>query len=206
MRCDEAFEALSAACDGALAADEVTDLDRHLSDCAACKATATELSTLNRRLRGNAREQAGPPAALERRIRALIEPAPAPRRWPFSFGFALVGATGALAALSIVANATPAQTPRAAGAALANDAPRPTRSGRPCRLVDNQATRSPLGRACADGGLAAARLAMQQMVDRANARGTKKITCGTCHRDQIRFDLRKDARMRLDDLLALAPT
>jgi anti-sigma factor RsiW len=203
MRCDEAFEALSAACDGALAADEAMTLDHHLAGCEACQTSAGELRTLNRRLRGSAREQAAPPAALERRIRTMLEPAPAPRRWPFSFGFALVGATGALAALGVVANARPAHTPNAPGAETAGETSRAT--SRPCRLVDRNSARSPVGRACSDGGFAAARLAMQQMVNRANARGNK-LTCGTCHRDQIRFDLHKDARLRLDDLLARTST
>ncbi|HEY0709161.1 MAG TPA: anti-sigma factor [Polyangia bacterium] len=214
MRCDEAFEALSAACDGALAVDEATSLEHHLARCEGCQARATELRTLNRRLRGSGREQAGPPPRLESRIRALLTPPPpAARRWPFTFGFAVVGATGALAALSIVANAAPQRAGRALGGEMAAAAGSNGESSRPCRNGERRErrgpARSPITRACAEGGFAAARLAMQQMVDRANAKGAGKlgkITCGTCHRDQIRFDLRDDARVRLNDLLALAPT
>jgi hypothetical protein len=215
MRCEEAFEALSAASDGALAVDEATSLEHHLACCEGCQARATELRTLNRRLRGSGREQAGPPAALESRIRALLAPPPSTaRRWPFTFGFAVVGATGALAALSIVANAAPQRAAtRALGGEMANATGSNGETSRPCRNVERRerrgSARSPITRACAEGGFAAARLAMQQMVDRANAKGAGKlgkITCGTCHRDQIRFDLRDDARVRLNDLLALAPT
>ena len=53
-------------------------------------------------------------------------------------------------------------------------------------------------------GLPRAKMAMQDLVKRARERGLK-FECRTCHRNETRFDLREDARVWLNQLLA-SPT
>jgi hypothetical protein len=107
MRCQEAFEALSARFDGELRATEIPLLQAHLAGCPDCRRREGELGQVARRLRGAAVEQAAVPAALRARITRSIAP-PAPRRVPFVFGLAFLGAGVSLGALAMVARARPA--------------------------------------------------------------------------------------------------
>src|SRR5205809_1857868 len=110
MRCQEAFEALSARFDGELRASEIPLLQIHLAGCAACRAQEQELSLVARRLRGAAAEQPQVPAALRAHITRSIA-APPPRRLPFLFGLTFLGAGVAVGALAVVARARPAAAP-----------------------------------------------------------------------------------------------
>jgi anti-sigma factor RsiW len=106
MRCQEAFEAISARFDGELRPAEAAPLEAHLAGCPTCRAHAAELGPLARRLRGAAAEQPPVPAALRARIQRAVTP-PAPRRMPFVFGLAFLGAGAALGAVTMVARARP---------------------------------------------------------------------------------------------------
>jgi anti-sigma factor RsiW len=191
MRCQEAFEAMSARFDGELEASEATRLGDHLASCEACRTEeatlAASFATVTRRLRGAAAEQPPLPPFMAKRISHLITP-PAPRRSPFGiFGLAFLGATASLAAAALVARARPAEP-----AGVAQNA---------CQIAGGD---SPMAEACATGGLPRAKMAMQDVVKRARARG-QKFECRTCHRNETRFDLREDARLWLSQLLA-SPT
>jgi predicted anti-sigma-YlaC factor YlaD len=186
MRCQEAYEALSARMDGELEAAEGPRLAAHLAGCASCRAQEEELLLLGRRLRGAAAEQTELSPFAVQRITHLVSP-PAPRRVPFVFGLAFLGATASLAAAALVARARPAE-PAGVVAGQAEAA---------CQIAGGT---SPLSGACATGGLAGAKLAMQDVVKRAQARGLK-FECRTCHRNDTRYDLRENARVWLSQLL-----
>jgi anti-sigma factor RsiW len=190
MRCQEAFEALSARFDGELAPGEVALLAAHLSDCAACRAQESEMANVARRLRGAAAEQPAISPFAAKRIAHLVSSPPAPRRVPFVFGLAFLGATASLAAAALMARARPEP---ANLSEVAQEAP--------CLIAGGE---SPLATACATGGLPLAKVAMQDMVKRARTRGLK-FECRSCHRNETRFDLRENARVWLNQLLA-SPT
>jgi anti-sigma factor RsiW len=70
----------------------------------------------------------------------------------------------------------------------------------PCRHATSG--ESPIARACASGGLPAAHAAMRTLVrDIRRQRG--RLDCHSCHLDRTTFDLRPDARVRLQQVLGL---
>jgi anti-sigma factor RsiW len=195
MRCQEAFEAMSARFDGELEPGEAPKLAAHLAGCEACRAEEVNLGALARRLRGSAAEQPTLSPFAAQRIAHLVTP-PAPRRSPFGiFGLAFLGATASLAAAALVARARPAEPVGLVAGQEAADAPAR------CLIAGED---SPMAEACAAGGLPRAKMAMQDLVKRARSRGMK-LECRTCHRNETRFDLREDARLWLSLLLA-SPT
>lgn len=70
----------------------------------------------------------------------------------------------------------------------------------PCRHATSG--ESPIARACTSGGLPAARNAMRDLVrDVRRQRG--RLDCHSCHLDRTSYDLRPDARVRLQQVLGL---
>lgn len=81
MNCAEAREGLSAALDGALAAEEARQVEAHAASCSACRAWRAEMADVRGLLRGldDADEPPGRTAAVGRGVLAIIEGrAPAP--------------------------------------------------------------------------------------------------------------------------------
>ncbi len=206
MRCQDAFEALSARFDGELDAEELPALEAHLASCVACRSLQEQLAPVARRLRGAAVEQPHPSLALQARIANAVRPKKSPRRVPVVFGFAFIGAAAALGLFAVAARA---RTNHAADSALAGahelreiTGTNGSASVEPCRHATELGF---VASACSEGGLPRAKLAMKAMVKRARDRGLD-LTCRSCHRDEQTYDLNDDARTRLAEVLAATRT
>ena len=104
MKCDDAFEAMSAGLDGELGDTERPRLRHHLAGCDRCRVRDAELRAVHRQMRSSlrgARNPIRPPERLRLRIERDCTPV-VPRFSPFAFGIALTGA-GALGALLALA-------------------------------------------------------------------------------------------------------
>jgi hypothetical protein len=126
MKCDDAFEAMSAGLDGELGDAERPRLRHHLAGCDRCRARDVEMRAVHRQmrlLRVDARS-VRPPERLRVRVERDCRPL-LPRISPFAFGVALTGA-GALGALLALAFRSP--TP-AGSAELAAPEPLDSRAG-----------------------------------------------------------------------------
>jgi hypothetical protein len=62
---------------------------------------------------------------------------------------------------------------------------------------------SPVAKACAEGGIPRAKLAMKDLATRARAAGTK-FQCDDCHKDDIKYELTAAAPDNFKKLLAAA--
>jgi hypothetical protein len=81
-----------------------------------------------------------------------------------------------------------------AGRGLAADAP-------PCTIATKGD--SPVAKACAEGGLPAAKKAMKDLAKKSREAGTK-FDCDACHKDDLKYELTPDARDKFKKLLAAA--
>jgi hypothetical protein len=64
---------------------------------------------------------------------------------------------------------------------------------------------SPVGRACVEGGIKRARMAMKSLTKAAKTGGLK-FECDDCHKDDTTFELTDDARGKFKKLLVAAGT
>lgn len=62
---------------------------------------------------------------------------------------------------------------------------------------------SPIAKACAEGGLTAAKTAMKDLVKRSKAAGTK-FECDECHSDDQKYTLTADAKDKFKKMMAAA--
>ncbi len=102
MKCDDAFEAMSAGLDGELGDTERPRLRHHLAGCDRCRARDAEIRAVHRQMRSALRASlVRPPEHLRLRVQRDCTPI-VPRFSAFAFGIALTGA-GALGALLALA-------------------------------------------------------------------------------------------------------
>jgi hypothetical protein len=73
--------------------------------------------------------------------------------------------------------------------------------GPPCTIATKGS--SPVAKACADGGITKAKVAMKELAKKARAAGTK-YQCDDCHKDDVKYELTDDARDKFKKLLAAA--
>jgi hypothetical protein len=73
--------------------------------------------------------------------------------------------------------------------------------GAPCTIAKD--AESPVGKACAKGGISEAKKVMKDLASKARKAGTK-LQCDDCHKDDQKYDLTPDAREKFKKLLAAA--
>ena len=75
--------------------------------------------------------------------------------------------------------------------------PAPAAAPEPCKLAKGN---SPVAKACAEGGIPAAKEVMKSMLQQGRAAGVK-LECDQCHRDPAKYDvLTDDAREKFKKL------
>jgi anti-sigma factor RsiW len=228
MRCQDVFVLISAALDGELDPTEAASLRQHLQTCETCRQQQQQMNAaqalLDDSLRVPALRALMVPEELRARIASSISrPASPPRRRASPLAFA-VAFTGAAAAAAAIAMATPAADSETIAAAPTGPAPSaatvdtgaavpsPIAQAVPSRVRPTPRTRtrecrqalvgsSPVARACSTGGTREASRVMHSLVKVARARGLR-LDCGSCHTDQVTFDLDAGARERFARMLA----
>lgn len=103
--------------------------------------------------------------------------------------FLIVGFVAAVGAATF-ADRAPAAEGEAAGGAK-----------KPCTIATKGD--SPVAKACADGGLNAAKAAMKDLVKKAKANGAKFV-CDDCHMDDPKYTLMDGAKEKFQKLMAAA--
>ena len=121
MNCSDVRNLVHASLDGELDLVRQMDIDDHLRQCTACQAIYESHAALRSALRADGVYFAAPPG-LERRIRAVVRAAAAPRRWwSDAFSFPMLTAAAATAAIIVAVLAGPLVSRRSHGDELAHE-------------------------------------------------------------------------------------
>jgi hypothetical protein len=233
MRCQEAFELMSAALDRETAAgtDGEAELRQHLGGCETCRIQQATLGVIHGQLR-HLRGRPDTPAQLRARVHQQCRqnragcghadrsrPAPAgspsapptvtarPRpRSRTTWGMGLTGAAAALFALFVLGTGPHGGVIPGAGTgapAGASPAAAVSPTDGACLLATTGG--SPVALACVTDGRRGARQVMERLTELARSRGLD-VQCASCHLDQRGFQLLRGAREKFASLLEATRT